>query len=139
MSDIDQTNPDIYTNWGKEHVRYGDLDPVGHANNVSFARYFESGRVNIIKKLDGFYNNNQDTAIVQLNITYIKELHLDDQIDVGAKIGKIGNSSVEILSALFCRGECVATAYGVVVMFDKIKRKSIPIPDYLREQLIKLQ
>lgn len=139
MTDIDLTNRDIYTNWCKEHVRYGDLDPVGHANNVSFAVYFETGRVNIIKMMDGFYDNNQDTAIVQLNIRYIKELKLGAQIDVGAKIGKIGNSSVEILSGLFSNGECVATAYGVVVMFHRIERKSIPIPDYLRQQLIKFQ
>ena len=28
-----------------DRVRFGDLDPMGHVNNVDFLRFFESARI----------------------------------------------------------------------------------------------
>lgn len=135
----DLTDPKTFKSWSKETVRYGDLDPVGHANNASYASYLETARVDLIKQLDGFYENNQDTALVQLNISFIKELPIGAKLDVGISIGKIGNSSVELYSSIFCDGVCHASSYAVTTMFDKKKRKSIPVPQTLRDQLSKFQ
>lgn len=128
-------DPDFYKFWSKEVVRYGDLDPVGHANNAAYATYFETGRVDLLKDLKSQQDAEQNTAIVQLNISFMNELRLGDEIKIGISIGKIGTSSVEIYSALFRDNQCVATAFAVAVNFDMVKRRSLAFDAGLRALL----
>ena len=47
MSDFDPTDPGSYSFWATEHVRFADLDMLGHVNNKAYATYFEPARVKI--------------------------------------------------------------------------------------------
>ncbi len=130
----------LYPFWIKEHIRYGDLDPVGHANNASYATYFESARVKLLSRLKGAINeekSSHDTAIVQLNISFMKELNLHDEIEVGVKIGKISSRSFHIHSAIFKENICHATADAVAVLIDKEKRCAVSLPQETRDFLEK--
>ena len=136
---LELQNKDFYKFWATEIVRYGDLDPVGHANNAAYSTYFETARVDLLSAMKSQYMDLYNTAIVQLNINFLKELKLGDTLDIGITIGKIGNSSLELYSAIFVKDECRATSYGVTVNFDTVKRKSAPIPSEIKELLIPYQ
>ena len=126
---------EFYKFWAKDSVRYGDLDPVGHANNAAYSTYFESARVDLLSAMKSQYMDLYNTAIVQLNISFLKELKLGLQMDIGVTLGKIGNSSLELYSAIFVDDVCHATSYGVTVNFDTQKRQSAPIPEEIKELL----
>lgn len=137
-------NPDhldrkFYTHWANDRVRYGDLDPVGHANNAAYSTYFETGRFALLQDIKIGKSHIHDTAIVQLNISFIKELTIGTDIHIGVKVGRIGQSSLQIFSAIFVDGECHAYSEAICVVFDKEKRKATQIPDDLREKLTKFQ
>lgn len=132
--DMDLTQRSLYKHWAQDHVRYGDLDPVGHANNAAYATFLEGARVELLKEINGMATERHNTAVVQLNISFLKEMTIHQKMDIGIALGKIGNSSCEIYSAIFVDDVCTATSYAVAVMFDMQARKAMPIPDDLREK-----
>ena len=131
---------DSYKHWSKEHVRYGDLDPVGHANNAAYATYFESARVGLLAEIKGSMDGSDpryDAAVVQLNISFLKELRLNQDIEIGTLVTNIGNSSMQLISGLFIQDTCCALCECVTVYFDKKERRAAPIPSFIRENLSK--
>lgn len=139
--DKDQfSQKNVYKHWSKEHVRYGDLDPVGHANNAAYATYFESARVSLLSEIKGSMDGSDpryDAAVVQLNISFLKELRLNQDIEIGTLVTKVGNSSVHLISGLFLNDTCCAICDCVTVYFDKKERCAAPIPAFIRENLSK--
>ena len=43
--EVDLGDRSIYSYWNHHVIRFADLDPANHVNNVAYAQYFESGRV----------------------------------------------------------------------------------------------
>jgi acyl-CoA thioester hydrolase len=41
----DLTTRGAYPHWRTDVIRFADLDPLGHVNNVAYLTYIESGRV----------------------------------------------------------------------------------------------
>ena len=59
-----------------EIVRFGDLDPQGHANQAVFLTYFESGRVAMFRNPDLSIGVPGITYVmVRMEVDYMKELH----------------------------------------------------------------
>ncbi len=141
MKNTEQTSRDFYKFWGCEHVRHADIDSLGHANNAAYSTYFETGRVQALDAIRKPLNDGQyhHTAIVELQISFLKEMHQGAPIDIGVTIGKIGNSSFEIISALFIGEVCHATSTCTLVYFDTKKRKSSPLPNAIRQGFIQFQ
>ena len=83
-------------------VRYNDLDLAGHVNNAVFHEYFDLGRTFYFREVLGedAINRNQGIVIVQANTTFIKEVFLEDELQVLTKIIRFGNSSFDMLQAL---------------------------------------
>ena len=42
---FDAVDPASYRFWIEDHVRFADLDPLGHCNNAAISTFFESSRV----------------------------------------------------------------------------------------------
>ena len=138
-SQLDLTDRSLYKHWSKEYVRYGDLDPMGHANNAAYATFFEGARVQLLKLINGMGPEKHNTAVVQLNISFLKEMASHQEMDIGIFLGKIGNTSCEVYSAIFVGDVCTATSYSVGVMFDIEARKAMPIPDDMRDKFSQFQ
>lgn len=141
MKNAALTSRDFYQFWGCEHVRHADIDSLGHANNAAYSTYFETGRIQALDAIRKPLNDGKrhHTAIVELQISFLKEMHQGAPIDIGVTIGKIGNSSFEIISALFVGDTCHATSTCTLVYFDTEKRKSAPLPNPIRDGLATFQ
>lgn len=97
--------------------RFGDLDPLGHINNVAMASIFETARVHFHHLL-GRHPADQGVRwlVAAVDLKYVEEAHFPYDVVVRSGIGHIGNSSWILLSAAFQKDECVATCDTVMVM-----------------------
>lgn len=87
-------------------VRYNDIDVVGHVNNAVYHEYFNLGRMHYFYTVFG-YNAiaEQKVVVAQANTSYVREVLIDDDLQVLTKIIRLGNKSFDVLQALISPDE----------------------------------
>lgn len=123
-------------------VRWSDLDPLGHVNNVIFIDYFQIGRGYYMREASKTWNWDKDMFVIaNISCNYLKEINLTVQNPrVGVRISKMGSKSFEIEYAVLsdnAKREVIVHAIGTStqVMIDMQAKKSIEIPDWLRSEI----
>ncbi|MCX7315019.1 MAG: thioesterase family protein [Hyphomicrobiales bacterium] len=121
-----------------EIVRFGDLDPQGHANQAVFLTYFESGRVAMFRNPDlGIGVPGLTFVMVRMEVDYMRELHWPAAIEIGTGVLEFGRSSFKVAQAIFRDGACAAMGRATLVCMDKTTRKATPLPEAAIERLSK--
>ena len=71
---------------------------------------------------------------------YLRPLAFPGVIEIGLRVGKLGNSSVRYELAIFKQGEMFAAAAGyfVHVFVDRETQKPVPMPTSIRAALERL-
>jgi acyl-CoA thioester hydrolase len=116
-----------------DNVRFADLDPNGHVNNATYASYFETGRVTLMK--DGAYGlmpEGLGWVMVRLDMHFRAELHWPGRIELGLGVVKFGRTSVSFDQVVFSEGRCVASARAVTVLIAEATRKPTPLTDAIK-------
>ncbi|MBM3599996.1 MAG: acyl-CoA thioesterase [Alphaproteobacteria bacterium] len=136
----DLTDRRVYRHWFDEPIRFGDQDSLGHVNNASVATYCESARLALSQEL-GYVPGKHGIGwvLARIAIDYRAELHYPGTVNIGTVVSRLGTSSCTLLSGIFCKGKCAATAEAILVMINYTTRKSVPIPQGLRRKLAKLE
>jgi acyl-CoA thioester hydrolase len=129
IADFDPTKPESYNFWTAEHVRFADLDMLGHVNNKAYATYFETARVAAMMKCKLSEGTAVGMAMVRLEIDYRKEIRFPAELRLGVRLRKIGKSSLALACAIFDGETCASTSYSVAVRFDPKTRASKAITD----------
>ena len=128
MSDgetFDLTNSDAFRHWQRITVRSTDEDPLGHVNNCVYAEWIEVARVMLIRRYLAVAPDGIDTALVSMTIDFRKETGFPGEVEVGARLLGIGNSSLRSGFGVFRDGQCLATSRCVNVFFDLKERRSV--------------
>jgi acyl-CoA thioester hydrolase len=136
MTEFDPTARAGYHFWATEHVRFADLDMLGHVNNKAFATYFETLRVGYFIARGLGNGPVTGMALVRLEIDYRRELHYPATLDLGIRLDRLGASSLTVFCAIFNGATCAATSRAIVVRFDSVARKSRPFTDQERRALL---
>jgi acyl-CoA thioester hydrolase len=133
----DPTDAALYRYWIDEHVRFADLDPLGHANNSAISTYFESGRVALFTELSGplVQPDRPSVVVVRVAIDFRTELRYADRIRIGLKVGRIGRTSIVLEGGIFRGDTCAATSEAVCVLFDLVRRCPVEVPEDQRALL----
>jgi acyl-CoA thioester hydrolase len=115
-------------------VRYGDLDPQGHVNNAKFLTYFEQGRIAYITNL-GLWDrlNFADIGIIlaDAHITFCAPVFFGQKIQVGVRVSRLGNKSLNMEYRLEEADTAQELAHGssVLVTYDYRSAATVPIPE----------
>ncbi len=135
---IDLADRGSYRFWGRDVLRFADLDPNGHVNNIAYAVFCENGRVEFREShnLGMKTGAGTDFVIVRFAIDYIAELNYPGTVDIGTRALGVGRSSYRLGQGLFDGDKCVATAESVIVCTDPETHRARPIPDGLRQSLL---
>ena len=109
----------------------------GHVNNVQFARYYESGRLDYFARVLDIGSSSEpgETLIIaDIHINFLQQINHPCALEVGSRIGRLGNSSFDFEAAIFAPGENRprSTARAACVWFDFATNRSMPIPDTAR-------
>lgn len=120
-------------------TRWHDNDIYGHVNNVTYYSFFDSA-VNTYLIERGGLDIHDGTVVgfvVSSSCDYFASIAYPDLIEVGLRVGKLGNSSVQYELAVFRSGEEEACAAGrfVHVFVDRASNRPVAIPEGLREAL----
>jgi acyl-CoA thioester hydrolase len=126
-----------YRFWTRDIVRFQDLDRLGHVNNVSFAIYLESGRVDFLETLNPGCTSGSGVGwvIARLILDFVAEARYPAEVDIGSRVLRIGRTSCVIGQGLFIGERCFGAAENVCVWADTSAGRSLPMPDDVREAL----
>lgn len=121
-------------------IRWNDLDPLAHVNNVYYFEYFQIGRGHYMQAVSQKWDwQKYMFVIAHIECDYYKELTLS-AADPAIKMrtSSIGRKSFEIeylITSTTRDGFEILHAKGksVQVMIDIAEKKSIEIPEWLRK------
>jgi acyl-CoA thioester hydrolase len=123
-------------------TRWKDNDVYGHVNNAEYYSYFDTA-INAWLIREGGLDIERGAVIglcVESHCEFHAALAFPATIEVGLRVGKLGNSSVRYELAIFHAGENEVTAEGhfVHVFVDRETRRPTPIPERVRGALERL-
>ena len=120
-------------------MRWGEMDALGHMNNVSYLRYFEQVRIMWIDSLGIEYRTGNEGPILgTLTCKYVKPAIYPLDFEITTYIGRPGKSSFLMWHELYNaedRTERYAEAEAKMVWIDISASRSRPMPDWLRAKL----
>src|SRR5215207_690611 len=136
MSSPDPFEPSFYRHWIEDRVRFADLDPLGHCNNAAIGGFFESSRVALFTDIGQPISGGAlSIPIVRIEIDFRHEILYGARVRIGARVLRIGCTSLTVADAVIDGKCCAAAAQVVAVLFDLAQRRSIEIPADLRHAL----
>lgn len=145
MSDIEIPDPMFRGNypWSMPiTTRWMDNDIYGHVNNVNYYSWFDSAANCYLIEHCGLdiHSGQVIGYIVHSECFYKQALAYPQIIEVGLRINRIGNSSVQYGLAIFAVDEKRASAHGTFthVFVDRETERPVPIDGQLREGLEKI-
>jgi acyl-CoA thioester hydrolase len=123
-------------------VRFRDCDPMGHVNNAVFLTYLEQARLNCWRALWGFGGEAGSLApgviMARAEIDYRMPAHFGQTLEIRIALAAVGKTSFtydyEIVDE---QNRVVASARTVQVMYDYTMAKPVPIPDDIRQKMLK--
>lgn len=128
------TRRDAFSHWVSETVRWSDTDMVGHVNNIAFAAYCETGRSHFMRKVvDKDAEPRAMFLIAQITVDFLGEINWPAKVDIGTCVLDVGRSSARLGYGLFDGERCAGTGDSTMVMIDEASRKSLVIPEWVRE------
>ena len=123
-------------------TRWHDNDIYGHVNNVVYYSYFDSAVNTYLIECGGLDIHAGAVVgfVVSSSCDYFASITFPERIEVGLRVGKLGNSSVQYELAIFKHGEEQACAAGrfVHVFVDRESNRPVGIPESLRAALARL-
>jgi acyl-CoA thioester hydrolase len=142
MSSIDSASRSSFKVLRPIQTRWLDNDHYGHVNNVMYYAYFDTAVNGWLMDATGVDTRELDAIglVVETSCRFLKSISFPDDLFAGLRLQKLGNSSVIYDIALFREQESdpAAVAKFVHVYVDAKTRKSVPVPDVIRQALAQL-
>lgn len=119
-----------------------DNDIYGHVNNALYYAFFDTA-INEYLIAAGGLDITAGTVMafaVESQCQYLRPLAFPEQLDIGLRVGKLGNSSVRYELAIFKQSEVLAAAIGyfVHVFVDRETQRPVSLPPQIRTALERL-
>ena len=123
-------------------TRWMDNDIYGHVNNALYYAFFDTA-INEYLIAAGGLDITAGTVMafaVESQCQYLRPLAFPEQLDIGLRVGKLGNSSVRYELAIFKQSEVLAAAIGyfVHVFVDRETQRPVSLPPQIRTALERL-
>lgn len=129
--------------WWPVTVRWGDMDAMGHVNNIIYFQYLESARIGYFEMLMGWTGRDggggrQGPVVVSQTFNYRRQVYYPAGLEVGVRCREIRNRSFVLEYGIFRKGtdELVGDGTSVAVWLDYGTNKAMEIPVALRQALL---
>ncbi|HKB68423.1 MAG TPA: thioesterase family protein [Pyrinomonadaceae bacterium] len=142
MSQKPQISRAEYSHYTSLPTRWMDNDIYGHVNNALYYAFFDTA-INEYLIAEGGLDITAGTVVAfaaESQCQYLRPFAFPGTIEIGMRVGKLGNSSVRYELAIFKQGENFASAVGyfVHVFVDRETQKPVPMPTAIRTALERL-
>lgn len=121
-------------------VRWAEVDPQGIVFNGHYLTYFDVAMTEYFRAIGHPYPEplapyGSDLFVVHSEIDYHGSARFDDQLDVLARTGRLGSSSLTILFEIHRGDEHLISGQIVYVNADPESRRSVRLPDAIRQSI----
>jgi len=124
-------------------VAWGEMDSMGHVNNIVYFRYFESARLTYFERV-GFLDEMKRSGVGPILTTtqccFRRPLTYPDRIRVGATANDLQEDR---FTMLYCEsvalGTIAADGEGLIVAFDYNENRKTVLPDSVRRAILELE
>ncbi len=120
-------------------LRWGDMDAMGHLNNVMYFRLMEEARIQWFQQFDlPTLPTGEACILAHASCDFVRAMTYPGVAVVRHTVEKLGRSSVEISVTIEKKGEpgvIYATGRNVLVWYDYAAGKSLPWPDKVRQAI----
>ena len=129
-------------------IRFTDVDSQDHVNHTAIVEWIAHARVNLIDGKVAQYHHTiwenlkdkdpeLDHVLVNLEVNFHKEVFYPGTVEVSARVLNVGSKSVTTEFFVYSGDEVVAEAQCINVFFRTSDKKSVDIPDQLKDMLMK--
>jgi acyl-CoA thioester hydrolase len=124
-------------------VAWGEMDALGHVNNIIYFRYFETARMRYLEQA-GLIDIMKDIGIgpilARTSCTYRVPVYYPDTLSVGTRVSTIGNTHFNMDYLIVSeRKGAAANGDSVVVTFDYRANGKAPVPGAVIRAIEKLE
>jgi acyl-CoA thioester hydrolase len=125
-------------------VQWGDQDAMQHVNNVVYFRWCESARIAYFGRIglaDRRSIEHVGPILASIKCDFRRQLNFPDTIRIGARIARIGRSSLSMEHRVesVAQHAIVAEAESTMVVFDYTSGKPHPVPEEMRRAIETLE
>ena len=129
-------------------IRFTDVDSQDHVNHTAIVEWIAHARVKLIDGKVAQYHHTiwenlkdkdpeLDHVLVNLEVNFHKEVFYPGTVEVSARVLNVGSKSVTTEFFVYSGDEVVAEAQCINVFFRTSDKKSVDIPDQLKDMLMK--
>ena len=127
--------------WWPVSVRWGDMDALGHVNNIVYLQYLECARVGY---LEGKGWNSRDASptrqgpvMVSQTFNYRRQLHYPAEVEVVVACTEVRRRSFVLSYGLFRKrsDELIGDGSSVLAWLDYAAGHAVEIPPDVRAHL----
>ena len=125
-------------------VQWGDMDALGHVNNVMFFRYLESSRVAYLAALGlGSVRDSGGVGFIlqHAECRFRRPVFFPDTLRIGARLVSIDTDRFTLTHEItsVARGETVAVGRGTIVTYDYAAGSKVLVPDRVRRAMLAIE
>lgn len=125
-------------------VQWGELDAYGHLNNTVFFRYFESARIEYLKRcgfLDSYDERSVGAILHSTECRFRRPLFYPDTVLVGGRATDVAVDRFTMGYAVVSTAAdaLAAEGSGVIVSYDYERHRKCALPDDVREKIEALE
>lgn len=118
-------------------VQWGDQDAFGHVNNVVYFRWFETARIEYFDRVglrSMIESDRIGPILASIKCDFRRQLTHPDGLRIGARVERIGRSSIQMVHAIWSEAQAAVVAEGdsTIVCFDYAAQKPCAVPDAIR-------
>ena len=118
--------------------RFLETDALGHINNNTYGVWFEAARDEIFRIFMPKANIKEWNLIMaHSSFDFLKEVFWGAEVVVKTAISKLGNSSIELIHAVYQNGNLCTTGKCILIHYNFTTKTSVKIPDDIRVELEK--
>lgn len=122
-------------------VAWGEMDALGHVNNVRYIAWAETARIALFRKL-GMATLPGDPVgpiLARVECDYLEPVEYPARVTVGIRAERVGNSSITLAHEIWHAGtpeHVVARGRAVVVLINYETQQKVRVPDTVRATLM---
>ena len=125
-------------------IRWGDLDALGHVNNIIFFQFCESARIAYFEALELDRHKRKPTdgpGMVAANLNFRRQLKYPGTVEVLANTTQVGERSFTLAYQLFDLADRAVVADGasVCLWVDYAAGKALRLPDDLVSAIARIE
>jgi acyl-CoA thioester hydrolase len=112
--------------------RFGNIDGLGHINNIVLAEWFELGRNPLFRVFEPNLNLSYKTwplIMAHTDYDFVGQMFFQYDVEIRTYIGRIGNKSFTVYHEAWQEGRLCAKGNAVVVHFDFAHEQTTPLPE----------